>query len=88
MRTKADYIRDLFAVYCNIYKIRFDQVDVYSRGGHWYGQLRKVISPNGYDTELLSEWLLTYKDGDKEAVFSAKKIRDYEFPEYPHTDKG
>ena len=78
MRTKADYIRDLFAVYCNIYKIRFDKVDVYSRGGHWYGQLREIVSPNGFDTRLLSEWALTNHDQGKEAEFSAKKIKDYE----------
>ena len=77
MRTKADYIRNIFAVYCNIYKIRFDRVDVFTRCGHWYGRLSKIISPNGYDTAPISDWLLTYHDHGKEAEFSAKKIKDY-----------
>jgi hypothetical protein len=77
MKTKAEYLRDLFAVYCNIYKIRFDEVSVYSRGGHWYGQVRIKEGHNDYDTRLVSEWLFEYTDNGKEAQFGAKIIKQY-----------
>ena len=77
MKTKRDYIRDAWAVYCKVYNIPHDQTEVYTAGGHWYGQCRRV-ERNGFDTTLLSEWLLTFKLIDKEtAEFSAKCIKKY-----------
>ena len=92
MKTKRDYIRDAWQVYCKIYNIPHDEADVYTLGGHWYGQTRRIISPNGYDTEITSEWLITFKLVDNEtAEFAAKclkKYQGYELQKHQNPDKG
>lgn len=78
MQTKRDFLRRIFHIWCRIYKIRFDEVDVYSNGGHWYGQTYVMEGWNDYDTRLTGRWLLRYKEnGDKIADFSAKLVKDY-----------
>ena len=66
--TKRDYLRDVFRIWLTICQIHFDYADVYSSGGHWYGQTRDILS-NGYDTVITGEYLITY---DKNG-FSCKK---------------
>ena len=66
--TKRDYLRDVFRIWLHICQIPFDDADVYSSGGHWYGQTRDRCD-NGYDTIITGEYSITYdKDG-----FSCKK---------------
>lgn len=67
---KIDFVRSAWKVYCQIYNIPHDQADVYSKGGKWFGQCRKV-EQNGYDTTLISEWRIHFNDAD----FSANKIK-------------
>lgn len=57
--TKRDYLRDVFRIWLTICQIPFDDVDVYSSGGHWYGQTRDV-GANGYDTTITGEYSITY----------------------------
>ena len=78
MKTKLEYIRDAWAVYCKVYHIPHDETSVYTSGGHWYGQCRRR-GRNGYDTVLLSEWHITFKLVDNEtAEFAARCIRKYD----------
>lgn len=79
MKTKAEYIRDAWQVYCKVYHIPHDETDVYTRGGHWYGQCRKVVARyNMYTTILMTEWLITFKLVDKDtAELSARLLRTY-----------
>lgn len=70
--TKRDTIRRVWGIYCFLNNIPHDQADVYSKGGRWFGQCRRVES-NGYDTTLLSEWRLNINPPH----FSATKIKDY-----------
>lgn len=80
MKTKREYIRDAFAVYCKVYGIPHDETDVYTSGGHWYGQCRKVVGTgNSYTTQITSEWLISFRLVDKEtAEFAAKCLRKYD----------
>lgn len=57
--TKRDYLRDVFRIWLTICQIPFDEVDVYSSGGHWYGQTREV-GANGYDTTITGEYIITF----------------------------
>lgn len=78
MKTKREYIKDAWKVYCKIYNIPHDETSVYTCRGHWYGQCRRR-EKNGYDTTLLSEWLIAFKVIDNEtANFGAKLLREYE----------
>ena len=67
--TKRDYLRDVFRIWLNICQIPFDDADVYSSGGHWYGQTRDV-GANGYDTTITGEYIITY---DKNGFSCEKK---------------
>ena len=67
--TKRDYLRGVFRIWLTICQIPFDDVDVYSSGGHWYGQTRDILS-NGYDTIITGEYIITY---DKNCFDCKKK---------------
>lgn len=67
--TKRDYLRDVFRIWLKICQIPFDDADVYSSGGHWYGQTREVLD-NGYDTVITGEYIITY---DKNGFACEKK---------------
>ena len=67
--TKRDYLRDVFRIWLTICQIPFDELDVYSSGGHWYGQTRKVLD-NGYDTIITGEYIITF---DKNGFDCKKK---------------
>lgn len=56
--TKRDYLRDVFRIWLNICKVPFDDADVYSSGGHWYGQTRDRCD-NWYDTVITGEYIIT-----------------------------
>jgi len=75
--TKRQYIEDTWKIYCKVYRIPHDEVSVYSSGGHWYGQCRRR-ERNGYDTTLLSEWLIAFKVNGETADFGAMILRKYE----------
>ena len=73
--TKRDYIRSVFAIWLKMSGVAYDDVDVFTRGGHWYGQLRTFHSYNHFDTKHMSEWSLTFTN---QGIFTAKKIKDYD----------
>ena len=66
--TKRDYLRDVFRIWLTICQIHFDDAEVYSIGGHWYGQTRDRCD-NGYDTIITGEYIITYDNHG----FSCKK---------------
>lgn len=76
--TKRDYIRDLWRIYCQVYKIDNEDPDVYFCNGHWYGQCRKIIARgNCYTTQLTEKWAITYRSDPSEYVFSARRLKIY-----------
>jgi hypothetical protein len=76
--SKREIISHCFRIWCFLHSVPCDQTDIYSRGGHWYGQTRKVEA-NGYDTTLLEEYLIICKEDKENKTISidAKLIKTY-----------
>lgn len=57
-KDKREHIRFLFQILCKFENIEGDEFDVYSRGGRWFGQIRKR---HKIYTEIISEYRIIPK---------------------------
>lgn len=56
-KDKREYIRFLFQMICKSENIDGDEFDVFSRGGRWFGQVRKWYGRgNSKWTEIVAEY--------------------------------
>lgn len=71
-------MKHCFHFYCVSNGIEGDMYDVFTSGGRWFGQVRKVRGVgNTKETVLLSEYRLALTKDENNVYFDVTKIRDF-----------
>lgn len=78
MKTKRDYLREAFQIWCKLYNQPGDDWDVWFERGHWYGETRQWCGiGNSRWTERIAKYVIKFKQEGDTADFYAGIIRKY-----------
>jgi len=78
MKTKRDYLREAFQVWCKLYNQPGDDWDVWFERGHWYGETRQWHGlGNNRWTERVAKYVIHFKQEGDTAEFCAGLLIKY-----------